>query len=84
MSERQNGQNSGRKSVVERGEAYDHAEHGRVKITGIWKGVQQVDAARNTDETGVIIVRYSSGQKGRSGGIDALTDTLDEFLAAIE
>ncbi|QLK26109.1 hypothetical protein HYG81_00305 [Natrinema zhouii] len=84
MSDREDVQNSGHKSVVERGEAYDHAEHGRVKITGIWKGVQQVDAARNADETGVIVVRYSSEQTGGAGGVDALTDTLDEFLAAIE
>lgn len=68
--------------VVERGETYDHAEHGHVEVTGIWKGVEEVDAARHTDEKDVFIVRYSAEINGEQ--VDELTDTLDEFLQAIE
>lgn len=68
--------------AVERGEEYDHDEYGRVEVTGIWKGVHQVDAAHNAKESGVIIVRYmlEDGEKH----VDELTDTLEEFLAAVE
>lgn len=69
--------------VVERGQTYDHSEYGSVEVTGIWKGVQGVDEAGNTDETDVIIVRYQYEQSGR-GRITELTDTLPEFLDAIE
>lgn len=71
-------------SVIERGNQYDHATYGRVTVTGIWKGVHQVDRARNTSDTGVIIVRYSADQNEGVDEADELTDTLDEFLAAIE
>ena len=71
-------------SVIERGEQYDHATYGRVTVTGIWKGVHRVDSARNTSDTDIIIVRYAMGQNEGRGGADELTDTLDEFLAAIE
>lgn len=67
--------------AIERGETYDHAEHGQVKVTGIWKGVEQVDKARRTDEKNVFIVRYSAEINGEQ--VDELTDTLDEFLQAI-
>lgn len=68
--------------AIERGETYDHAEHGQVEITGIWKGVEQVDKARHTDEKDVFIVRYSAEIDGEQ--VDELTDTLDEFLRSIE
>ncbi|WP_226008040.1 hypothetical protein [Natrinema salinisoli] len=68
--------------IVEREETYDHEEHGIVEVTGIWRGVKQVDTARNTDQKDVIIVRYSAKQEGES--IDELTDTLDEFIANID
>lgn len=67
--------------AVERGESYDHADHGQVKVTGIWKGVEQVDKTRHTDEKNVIVVRYSAEINGEQ--VDELTDTLDEFLQAI-
>ena len=70
--------------IVERGGQYDHATYGRVTVTGIWKGVHQVDRARNTTDTGVIIVRYATDQNEEVVEADELTDTLDEFLAAIE
>lgn len=70
--------------VVERGGQYDHATHGRVTVTGIWKGVQQVDRARNTNDTGTIIVRYTTDRDEEVVETDELTETLDEFLAAIE
>ena len=68
--------------VVERGKTYKHATHGSVEVTGIWKGVHQADTAHNTDETGIIIVRYST--EGEGDQFYELTDTLDEFLEAIE
>lgn len=71
-------------SIIERWEEYDHATYGRVTVTGIWKGVHRVDKARNTNDTGIIIVRYSTDQNEGRGEADELTDTLDEFLAAIE
>ncbi|MFC7214319.1 hypothetical protein ACFQO4_09550 [Saliphagus sp. GCM10025334] len=72
---------SGSDLAIERGETYDHAEHGQVKVTGIWKGVEQVDKARHTDERDIFIVRYSAEINGEQ--VDELTDTLDEFLQAI-
>ena len=66
--------------VVERGETYDHAEYGRVEVTGIWQGVHRVDTAHHTEESGVIIVRYAT----EHGKAEELTDTIDGFLAAIE
>lgn len=68
--------------VVNRGETYAHAEHGQVEVTGIWKGVEQVDKARHTDEKDVFIVRYSAEINGEE--VDELTDTLDEFLQSID
>ena len=70
--------------VIERGGKYDHAEHGPVTVTGIWKGVHQVDRAGNTDETGIIIVRYTTEQENKPADVGELIDTLDEFLTAIE
>lgn len=69
--------------LVERGETYDHDQHGRVEVTGIWRGIEEVDEARNTNEKDVIIVRYSSEQE-EGEQVDELTDTLPEFLEAIE
>ena len=68
--------------VVERDETYDHDEYGAVVVTGIWRGIQQVDAAHHTNRKDVIIVRFSAERDGES--IDELTDTLDEFLEATE
>lgn len=68
--------------VVERGEIYDHDEHGEVEVTGIWRGIDEVDEARNTDEKDVIIVRYSAEPED-GPRVDELTDTLPEFLEAI-
>lgn len=68
--------------VVERGETYDHAEHGEVEVTGIWRGIHEVDEARNTNEKDVIIVRYSAEQDD-GPRVDELTDTLPAFLEAI-
>lgn len=66
--------------VVEREETYDHDEHGSVEVTGIWRGMKQVDDARNTNQKDVIIVRYST--KGDGDQVDELTDTIDEFFNA--
>lgn len=74
--------NSESDQIVERGESYDHAEYGRVEVTGIWRGVHRVDTAHNTDESDVIIVRYATEQ-GESPA-EELTDTIDEFLEVIE
>lgn len=68
--------------LIERGETYDHTQHGCVEVTGIWKGVEEVDSTRSMSQKEVIIVRYSSERDGES--IEELTDTLTEFLEAIE
>ncbi|WP_293032799.1 hypothetical protein [Natronococcus sp.] len=68
--------------VVEREETYDHERHGEVEVTGIWKGIEEVDGTRDADENDVYIVRYSTEEDGKE--VDELTDTLDEFLAALE
>ncbi|NUC72615.1 hypothetical protein HTZ84_09880 [Haloterrigena sp. SYSU A558-1] len=68
--------------VVERDETYDHEEYGSVEVTGIWRGVKQVDNARNTDQKDVIIVRYSTNDDGEQ--VDELTDTLGEFIEETE
>lgn len=68
--------------IVEREETYEHAEHGTVEVTGIWRGIDQVDTARNTETKDVIIVRYSATQDGEP--VDELTETVDEFTDNIE
>ncbi|MFC7140530.1 hypothetical protein ACFQMA_11915 [Halosimplex aquaticum] len=68
--------------AIEHGETYDHSEHGQVKVTGIWKGVEQVDKAHHANEKDTFIVRYSAEINGEE--VDGLTDTLDEFVAAVE
>ena len=69
--------------IIERGQTYDHDQHGQVEVTGIWQGVQEVDETRNTGEKDVIIVRYFC--KSTDGGqVEDFTDTLDQFLEATE
>ncbi|AEH37158.1 hypothetical protein [Halopiger xanaduensis] len=68
--------------VVSRGETYNHAKHGQVEVTGIWKGVENIDKARHTDEKDVVIIRYSAEINGEE--VDELTDPLDEFLQSIK
>ena len=70
--------------IVERGGQYDHETYGPVTVTGIWKGVHQVDRARNTTDTGTIIIRFAPDQNEEIAEAEELIDTLDEFLAAIE
>lgn len=65
--------------AVERGETYNHREHGPVEVEGIWRGVSEVDSARNATENDTIIVRYSVVEEP----LDGLIDTLDEFLQGI-
>lgn len=67
--------------VIERGETYEHDRYGDVEVTGIWKGVHGVDSTRETVEKDVYIVRYSATERDEQ--VDELTDTLEEFLAAI-
>lgn len=68
--------------MIERGETYNHTEYGLVEVTGIWKGVEQIDSARNVNETDIIIVRYTADGAGKH--LAELTDPLDEFLEAIK
>lgn len=68
--------------VIERGDSYDHERYGRVEVTGIWKGIDGVDTTREADEKDVYIVRYAAEEDGER--VDELTDTLEEFLDAIE
>ena len=68
--------------VVERDETYEHGDFGLVEVTGIWRGIQQVDSARHTDQRDVIIVRYSTEEGGEQ--VDELTEPLDEFIEATE
>ena len=66
--------------VVERDETYEHDDFGLVEVTGIWRGIRQVDSARHTDQKDVIIVRYSTEDGGEQ--VDELTEPLDEFIEA--
>ena len=68
--------------IVERDETYEHDDYGDVEVTGIWRGVEQVDAARHTERKDVIIVRYSAELNDER--VEELTDTLDEFLDATD
>ncbi|MFC7140064.1 hypothetical protein ACFQMA_09485 [Halosimplex aquaticum] len=68
--------------IIERGETYSHTKHGQIEVTGIWKGVNQVDKAHHADERDTFIVRYSAEVNGEE--VDGLTDTLDEFVQYIE
>lgn len=68
--------------LVERDETYNHERYGLVKVSGIWRGVKEVDSAHNTNQKETIIVRFSTEQEDEQ--VDELTDTLDEFLEAIE
>lgn len=67
---------------IKHGEEYNHAQHGRVEVSGIWRGINEVDSTRNTDQKEVIIIRYSAEQENERAV--ELTDTLDKFLQAIE
>ena len=84
MNEGEDAHSSEREVVVERGETYEHADHGRVSVTGLWEGVHHVDSARNTNGTGVIVVRYSVEEEERCVEDAEYADTLEEFLTAIE
>ena len=68
--------------VVERDETYEHDNFGLVEVTGIWRGIQQVDSTRHTGQRDVIIVRYSTEEDGKQ--VDELTEPLDEFIEATE
>jgi len=68
--------------VIERDQTYTHSEHGQVTVTGIWKGVDEVDKAHHSDEKDIFIVRYSAEINGEE--VDGLVDPLDEFIQAIE
>ena len=70
--------------IVERGGQYDHETYGPVTVTGIWKGVHQVDRARNTTDTGTIIIRFATDRSEEVTEAEELADTLNEFLAAID
>lgn len=82
MEETSNLPESDAERVIERGKAYNHSEHGRVEVNGIWRGVHKVDSAYNTKESGTIIVRYSITEDGPTG--KEITATLNEFLEDIE
>lgn len=68
--------------IVEQGKTYTHSDYGSVEVSGIWQEINRVDSARNTDETDAIMVRYSARSDG--GRIDEFTDTLSQFLTAVE
>lgn len=68
--------------MVEREETYEHDKFGLVEVTGIWRGIDQVDSAHHTDQKDTIIVRYSTEEDGEQ--VDELTEPLDEFIEATE
>jgi hypothetical protein len=68
--------------VVERGDQYEHDRYGTVEVMGIWKGIEGVDSTGEAKEKDVYIVRYTTDEDGEQ--VDELTDTLNEFLDAIE
>ncbi|ELY53308.1 hypothetical protein [Natronolimnohabitans innermongolicus] len=67
--------------VVERDETYEHEQYGTVEVTGIWKGVSELDATYDADEQDVYIVRYTADEDGNR--VDELTDTLSVFLVSL-
>lgn len=83
MSNREDGAGSENKKIIQRGETYEHAEHGTVEVVGIWRGVKSIDEAYNMDEEDdpVMIVCYTITDGKQP--VAELTDTLDAFLAAI-
>lgn len=68
--------------TVEEGGTYEHADHGRVEVTGIWYRTRRLEAVRADDERGMIVVRFVPGDGGT--WIDELAEPLDDFLEAIE
>lgn len=73
--------NTGSNKIV-KSETYHHTEHGRIKVTGIWKGTEQVDKVLHNDDKDSFIVRYSVGHSRKM--IGEFTQTLDNFLQSIE
>lgn len=70
--------------TIKQDETYTHERHGPVKVTGIWQGVHSVDQARNTTKENTIVVRYTPLESSNHRTTLDLTDTLDEFLNAID
>ncbi|SDJ64738.1 hypothetical protein [Natronorubrum texcoconense] len=71
--------------LIEDGGTYDHAEHGRVEVTGIWKRtqrIQRLETARREDERDTTVVRFVPGENGE--WIDELAEPCGDFLDAIE
>lgn len=68
--------------AIEDGETYHHAEHGQIKVTGIWHQTQPLDTTRNIDDQNMIVVRYIPGEDGN--WIDELAEPLDDFLDEID
>lgn len=68
--------------AIERNETYNHEQHGTVEVTGIWQGVNRVDATRDRDTSDTIIVNFTVVSDSEMN--TELTDTLDGFVNALE
>ena len=62
MTEQLPGPSSGR--AVERGETYQHGEHGHVEVTGIWHQTRCLDMVHESDADELIVLRFVTGEDG--------------------
>ncbi len=67
---------------IEQGETYVHREHGLVEVAGIWKGTEQLESARYTDEKDTIIVRFTTRNSDERA--HELADTFGSFVRSLE
>lgn len=81
MTTNEQAPDSGSTRVIEDGETYDHAEHGRVEVTGIWQRTRQLEMAYSTASQEMVVVRHVPADGG--DWIDEQAEELDDFLAAI-
>ena len=81
MNEEEQSPGSDADRAIEHGETYEHAEHGTVKITGIYQRTRRLDTTAAADERPLVVIRYVP--EG-GGWIDELAAKRDEFCAAVD
>lgn len=68
--------------AIERGETYDHAEHGLIEVTEIFRGVTRIKRISPTNGTETVIVLYSTEQDDERD--PEFVKPLGDFLEAVE
>lgn len=69
---------------IERGNTYDHREHGPVQITGIWQGTATVGSVDRDEDNEVCIVRYAPQEAPHDEPITEFVEAADDFLGVID